>query len=107
MDHVVELGHFVVGICNYRKIQCGALRLANVFSPTAMRVGLIDAKADHFYAAPIKLGFQPRGFAKFSGPNRSEIFGMRTQYRPTITDPVVKVNRASCCLRCEIRSNIT
>src|ERR1700730_17987387 len=34
VDHVVELSDFVIWIGDYRKVERGPLRLANVFSPT-------------------------------------------------------------------------
>src|SRR5277367_603291 len=63
----------------------------------------IDTQTDDLGVAFGELGFKRRHVAKLGGADRSEVFGMRKQDGPTVSDPLMKADFALGCLSGEIR----
>ena len=97
----------MIRIRDDRKVECRALRLANVFGPTRMRIGWIDTQSDELDVAFLEFRFEPRRFAQFGCANRREVLWMGKQTRPAIANPVVKADLSLGGFRREIRRHIS
>src|SRR4029434_3737837 len=82
------------------------LRLLNVLRPPLVVAHRIGAQTDDLAVSFIELRLEAGHVAKLGCTHGSEIFRVGKQNRPTIANPLVKVNFAARSLRRKIRRNI-
>src|SRR5215469_1317689 len=92
--HVIELCHLKFGVADHRIIDLVPLRLFDIVGPFNVIRHRVDAQADDLAIALSELGLQAGHVTKLGRAYRSEILGVRKQNRPTIPDPLVKIDFA-------------
>ena len=102
-QHVVELGHFELWVANHGIGHLVPLRFFNVAFPFCVTGHGIDTQADDLGISFGELGLQTSHVSELGGADRREIFRMREQDCPTVTDPFVKIEVTLGGLGGEIR----
>src|SRR5690349_5618869 len=102
MDHVIQFCNFMIRIGNDREVERRPLGLLDVFGPTFVRIGGVDAESNHFHAALFEIRFTARDVTELGGANGSEILWVREENCPAIANPFVEANWAFSCICCEI-----
>ena len=78
------------------------LRFLDVFDPFGVVGDRVYAQPDDLAVALVEFRLEAGHIAQLGGTHRSKILGMRKQNGPTVSDPLVKVERSLCGLRRKI-----
>ncbi len=93
-QHVVELGHFELGVADHRIVNFVALGLFDIRGPLAVIGDGIDAEAEDFTVALLEFRLKASHVAEFRRADGREVFGMREQDGPAVADPFVETDGA-------------
>src|SRR6516165_3929790 len=81
-----------------------ALGFLDILGPARMVTDRIDAEADDLAVTLVELRLQPCHIAELGRADRREILRMREQDRPSVADPLMKVDFPFRGLGGEVRS---
>ena len=107
MNHVVQLGHFAILVCDDREVHRAALGFVDVLDPFMVRVHRVHAQGDGFDVAFGKLVLKFGGQAQLSGAYWREVSRMREQNAPAVAQPVIKRNFPFTGLLLKIRRGVS
>jgi hypothetical protein len=76
VDHIIELGHLAVGICQDGEIQRLSLGLLDIALPARVAVERVNREADRLDLALVPVRLETRDFRELGGADRGVIPGM-------------------------------
>src|SRR5215469_13605903 len=101
-QHAVKFGDFQIGVADQWIIGSDSDDVLDISGPFLVTVDRVDGQTQDLDATLVEFRLKTRHRAELGGANRGEIFWMRKQHRPIVTDPVVEANFAFCGFGLEI-----
>ena len=102
-QHPVEFRDLKIGVADHRIVHFVTLRLLDIGCPPAVIGYRVDAQSNDLCISFGELGLKAGHVAEFGGADGREVFGVRKEDRPAVTDPLVEVDLALCGLGGEVR----